>query len=144
MQAFPHHYRTDSSGSPDGEVIISSEGLEDVRTAPPREFGGPGDKWSPETLLLGGLADCYLLTFRAVAKHVGLAWNEMHCAAEGKVDRVDRAIKFTEIVLRVSLSLPEDGDEEAARKALDKAKRACVISNSLGVRPELRAEVRRG
>jgi organic hydroperoxide reductase OsmC/OhrA len=38
-----------------------------LSTATPEEFGGPGDAWSPELLLLGAVESCFLFTFRAVA-----------------------------------------------------------------------------
>jgi hypothetical protein len=36
--------------------------------AAPAEFGGPGDQWSPESLLAGAIASCFALTFRFVAR----------------------------------------------------------------------------
>jgi hypothetical protein len=33
----------------------------------PREFDGRGNQWSPESLLAAALADCFVLSFRAVA-----------------------------------------------------------------------------
>lgn len=143
MQPYPHQYATSASGSPDGDVTVSSKGLPDLPSAPPLEFDGPGDRWSPETLFLGALADCYLLTFRAVAKASGLAFSEMSCVAEGKLDRVERVAKFTEIALRVSITVPSDADEAAIRRGLEKASRACIVSNSLALTPTAIYEVKR-
>lgn len=144
MQPYPHHYVTHAAGSPDGDIVLSSKGLPDLPSAPPAEFDGPGDKWSPETLLLGALADCYLLTFRAVAKASQLPWLEMKCVAEGKLDRVERVAKFTEIALRVSITVPSEADEGAIRRGLEKASRSCIVSNSLGLTPTATYEVKRG
>ena len=68
MQAFPHHYKVEASGGPEGDVMLSEENVESIASAPPTEFGGPGDRWSPESLLVAavarasGLAALYLLT----------------------------------------------------------------------------------
>lgn len=144
MQPYPHRYVTEASGAPSGDVRLSSKGLPDLPSAPPSEFDGPGDKWSPETLLLGAVADCYLLTFRAVARASGISWRDLRCVAEGKLDRVERVAKFTEIALRVSLTVPADVDEDAARRALEKASRSCIVSSSLGIVPTATYEVVRG
>ena len=42
---FPHHYRVAAAGAPEGEVILLGDGLEPLASAPPAEFGGPGDRW---------------------------------------------------------------------------------------------------
>ena len=74
MQEFPHHYRVIAEGSADGDVEMTANGLQSLRSAPPAEFGGPGDRWSPETFLVGAVADCFVLTFRGVARASKLAW----------------------------------------------------------------------
>ena len=68
MHPFPHHYRARVGIAPEGEVSLDSEGLAQIRSLPPPEFGGPGGYWSPETLLLAAVGDCMMLTFRAIAK----------------------------------------------------------------------------
>ena len=54
-----------ASSSGDGDVALSGDGLPAIATAPPAEFGGPGDRWSPETLLAAAVADCFVLGFRS-------------------------------------------------------------------------------
>ena len=68
MQAFPHRYRVKGAGRTTGDVELTAERLTMLQSASPAEFDGPGNRWSPETLLVGALADCFILTFRAVAK----------------------------------------------------------------------------
>ncbi|WP_410959978.1 OsmC family protein, partial [Salmonella sp. SAL4434] len=74
MQAFPHRYRVKGSGSVTGDVELIAAGLPPLRSESPAEFDGPGDRWSPETLLVGAVADCFLLTFRAIARASKLSW----------------------------------------------------------------------
>jgi hypothetical protein len=45
MTAYPHEYEV-ASGGPEGPAAVSSEGLASLETAPPAQFGGPGDRWS--------------------------------------------------------------------------------------------------
>ena len=42
MTAFPHEYAVTASASPVDYVEVRAEGLSALRSAPPREFGGPG------------------------------------------------------------------------------------------------------
>ncbi len=131
MQNFPHLYRVAAQAGAEGEVVLSSSGLESLRSDAPREFGGPGDRWSPETLLVAAVADCFVLSLRAVARASSLPWAAVACRAEGRLDRVDRTTRFVEVTLRVDLELPAGGDPSKAAKVLEKAKSACLISSSL-------------
>ena len=68
MQDLPHHYKVAASAAPQGEVNLASNLLDPILSAPPAEYGGPGNRWSPETLLVAAVADCFILSFRAVAR----------------------------------------------------------------------------
>jgi peroxiredoxin-like protein len=141
MQAYPHHYLVDASTEPSGSVILSGRGLPPLHTAPPAEFGGPGDQWSPETLLVGAAADCFLLTFRAVATASKFAWTALRCNAEGELDRADGVTRFTRLVLRAVLTLPAGSDPEKGRRLLEKAENACLVTASLALVPEMTCEI---
>jgi len=131
MQPFPHLYTVQASAAPSGDVPLSAAGLPAIATAPPAEFDGPGDRWSPETLLCAAVADCFLLSFRAVARASKLDWTALDCSVEGKLDRVDNRSLFTEIVVRASLRVPAGTDQARATKLLEKAEHVCLVSNSL-------------
>jgi len=88
MQEFPHHYSVAAVANPEGEVALQSDRLPSLTSTPPAEFGGPGDRWSPETLLVAALADCFVLTFRALARASKLSWLSLRCDVEGTLDRV--------------------------------------------------------
>ena len=68
MQPFPHRYSASALANPKDEVMLRSDGLQPLHSAAPAEFDGPGDRWSPETLMVGAIADCYILTFRSLAR----------------------------------------------------------------------------
>lgn len=142
MQTFPHLYGVSARAGSEGEVALESPGLPILASAAPTEFGGPGNRWSPETLLVGAVADCFVLSLRAVAQASSLAFSSVACRAEGKLDRVERTTRFTEIRLRVELLLPADGDLAKAERVLEKAKTACLVSNSLACPVQLEKSVR--
>jgi uncharacterized OsmC-like protein len=131
VKPFPHEYAVTAAGSPEGEVELRAVRLPLLHSASPAEFGGPGDKWSPETLLVAAVGDCFVLTFRAVARAVELPWTSLRCEVTGTLDRHDRVPEFTRFVIRAWLALPAGTSEELGRRALEKAEHGCLISNSL-------------
>jgi organic hydroperoxide reductase OsmC/OhrA len=117
MQDFPHHYKSTASARRDSNVELTSPGLDALESAGPAEFGGPGDRWSPETLLSAAIADCFILSFRAVARAAKLEWISIRCDVAGS-------------------------DEAKAMRLLEKAEHVCLITNSLKGIAHLDASVR--
>lgn len=134
MQSFPHLYRTRATGGPHGEVNLEASDLPRLEIAPPAEFDGPGDRWSPETLMSGAIASCFILTFRAVARASGLDWTDLVCEVEGTLDRIERETRFTEVRIRAFLEVPTEVPAERARRILEKSERSCLITSSLTAR----------
>lgn len=141
MQDFPHHYTAAARADAEGGVSLESRGLPALETAPPAEFGGPGDRWSPETLLVASIADCFVLTFRAVARASKLDWLSLRCEVEGTLDRVERVTQFTAFTVRATLRVPEGTDEEKAKRLLARSEQSCLITNSLKAASHLEAKV---
>ncbi len=141
MHPFPHHYSVAAIGSADGDVELTADRVSTLRSASPAEFDGPGDRWSPETFITGAVADCFILTFRAVARASKLPWTSLRCAATGTLDRVDRVTQFTGFELQAHLVVPDGTDVDAARRALEKAEHNCLIANSLKGSVRLVADV---
>jgi organic hydroperoxide reductase OsmC/OhrA len=131
MQAFPHHYTVAANGSATGDVELKAGGLPTLRSASPIPFDGPGDQWSPETLLVAAVGDCLILTFRAVARASGFAWTSLECDVTGTLDRIERTTRFVAFDVRARLQVPSGTDPDRARQVLEKAERSCLISNSL-------------
>jgi len=131
MEAFPHRYCVRGSGRVVGEMDLAADRLPLLRFASPAQFDGPGDRWSPETLLVGALAGCFILTFRSVARASKLPWASLDCDVTGTLDRVDRVTQFTTFEIHAHLALPAGTDREQAQRALEKAEHLCLISNSL-------------
>jgi organic hydroperoxide reductase OsmC/OhrA len=141
MHPYPHHYAVQAAAAPEGDVPVSSAGLPQLATAPPAEFDGPGDRWSPETLLCAAVADCFLLSFRGVARAAKLPWTSLKCEVRGTLDRVDGKTRFTEIVVEAALEVPEGADRDKAAKAMERAEHVCLVSNSLAAERRLVATV---
>jgi len=141
MQPFPHRYSVAAAAGVDGDVILEHERLPPLHSAPPIEFDGPGDRWSPETLLVASVADCFVLTFRAIARLSKLRWLSLTCDVAGTVDRVERVTQFTGFVVQARLRIPAGTNEDQARRLLAKAEETCLVTNSLKAKSHLEAAV---
>ena len=141
MQDLPHHYHAAANTTPDDNVAITSENLPQLVSAPPAEFGGPGDQWSPEHLLMASVADCFTLTFKAIARASKLEWVNLEAQAEGVLDRVERVTRFTTVTVKATLTVPAGTDEDKARRLLQKAEDACLITNSMSTDTHLEAAI---
>ncbi len=131
MQDLPHHYHATALASTDGLVVLKSANLPEITTAAPAEFGGPGDQWSPEHLLVGTVANCFILTFRAVARNSKLEWIHLECSPVGVLERVEKATRFTKFTVNVKLTVPAGTDTEKAERLLHRAEAGCLITQSL-------------
>jgi organic hydroperoxide reductase OsmC/OhrA len=131
MQPFPHLYTVAAKASQIGDVELTAGRLPALRSASPAEFGGPGDRWSPETLLVAAIGDCFILTFRGVARASALPWTSIACEVTGTLDRVDKTTRFVAFEIRPRLEVPAGTDLDRARLVLEKTERSCLITNSL-------------
>jgi organic hydroperoxide reductase OsmC/OhrA len=141
MKPLPHTYEARLLGGPTGHATLSVSGVPDLRSAPPLEYGGPGDAWSPEHLLLAAVEACFLFTFRAVARASRVEFTALDLSGEGTLDRVDGVTRFTEIVLRPRVTLGPGADRARALRAVEKAEQACLVSASLSTPVRLEPEV---
>jgi organic hydroperoxide reductase OsmC/OhrA len=142
MQPLPHTYRVTADGAANGTISVKSHDVPDLVVAAPKEFDGPGDRWSPESLIAASVASCFVLTFRAIARASRLQWSELQCRVEGKLDRVDGVSRFTHWTTIATLSVPDGSDAELAKRTLEKAEQGCLVANSLSGTRSLQAQVR--
>ena len=141
MHPFPHRYLVNAAVRPDGDVPLSAEGVRIIESAPPKEFDGPGNQWSPEGLLTAAVADCFVLNFRAIAGASRYPWQSLESSTEGTLDRVEGKMRFTRFDTHATLHVPAGADIERAKKLLEKAEATCPVSNSLSSERHLTVEV---
>ena len=141
MKPLPHRYEVRIAGGPLGRATLASPGVPDLATAAPADFGGPGDAWSPEQLLLAAVESCFVMTFRAIAQASRIDFTSLVVDGHGIVDRANGGMRFTEIVLRPRLALPAGADPARVRRALEKAEKTCLVSASLSTPIRLEPEI---
>ena len=131
MKAYPHTYSVSAQGSAIGAVPVVSQGLPAIETAPPPEFDGPGGVWSPETLLVAAIANCFILTFRGVSRAAHFTWEKLETQVDGTLDRVSGSTQFTRNTTRATLTVKAGTDHAKARELLERAEKICLVANSL-------------
>ena len=144
MKPFPHEYDVHLTGGPSGYAVLSTPGIPDLSTAPPADFDGPGDAWSPEHLLLAAVQTCFLFTLRAIARASHVDFVSLELDAVGTVNRQDGVTRFTEIVLRPRLVIAPGTDRERALRMLEKSEKQCLVSASLSTPIRLEPEITEG
>jgi peroxiredoxin-like protein len=137
----PHHYDVHLTGGPSGHAVLSTAGVPDLRTAPPADYDGPGDAWSPEHMLLAAVQTCFLFTLRSVASARHVDFIRLEVDAAGTVDRQEGVTRFTEIVLRPKLVIPSGSDRERALRMLEKSEKYCLVSASLSTPVRVEPEI---
>ena len=141
MHPYPHRYKVRVGATADGEVRLGGEGLPDLPSMPPPEFDGPGGYWSPETLLVAAVADCFALSFRSIARASRFEWTELTAEVNGLLERSDGVARFTRFETHAQLVVPAGTDPARARTLMEKAEKICLISNSLSAERHLECEV---
>lgn len=141
MHPFPHRYVASAAAENAGHVTVTSPFMPSLQTAPPPEFDGPGGLWSPETLLCACLADCFILTFRAVSRAARFEWLRLECRVEGVLERVERVTQFTRYTTFAKLTIADGITADKARDLLARAEGECLIANSLRGSHSLDAQV---
>ena len=131
MKQFPHLYTSNSSCKPSGPVITKSRECPQLNVAEPEEFGGHSCEWSPEQLFVSTVANCLLLTFRAIANASKYDYIDLSCVAEGKLDRIDGINQFTHIKIEARLLIEQESDMQKGLRLLTKAENQCLIKNSI-------------
>jgi organic hydroperoxide reductase OsmC/OhrA len=141
VKPLPHEYETRLIASNSEHATVSAAGVPDLRMAPPAEYGGPGDAWTPEHLLLASVQACFLFTFRAIARISKVEYSNIEVDASGIVDRQDHVTRFTEIVLRPRMRVPVGSDVERLRHVIARVETQCLVSSSLSTPVRVEPEI---
>ena len=141
MTPYPHIYTVTADAVATGLVPLVAAGLPTLQTAPPAEFDGPGDAWSPETLLVASVANCFILTFRGVARASSFGWERLECHVDGVLERADGVTRFTKYTTHAKLTVKPGAYQAKAKLLLEKAEKVCLVANSLNGERHLEIEL---
>lgn len=104
-----------------------------IHFAAPPQFGGLEGRWSPEDLLLCAVGGCFTTTFRALADYSNFEYTDLEVEVKGTVRKAESGYEFAEIVIRPTLKISDPEEQPRADRLLEKAKRLCLVSRTLGI-----------
>lgn len=116
--------------SPELNTPVGEKGCIEVATPPQFPKGIPGI-WSPEHLLTASVGSCLMTTFLAIAENSKLEFKAFSCKSQGKLEKVDGKLLFTEVALEPQVTIGNESDRSKALRILEKSEAACLISNSI-------------
>jgi organic hydroperoxide reductase OsmC/OhrA len=129
-----HDYQVEitSTGLKTGRLTAAADDLPALDVASPPEFDGPEGVWSPEHMFVASLAACLMTTFRAIAAASGVEILEYEDRVTGRlIQAPDRLYRIERVAFQPRIVIADAGQVEKARRLLDKAERACLISRSV-------------
>jgi organic hydroperoxide reductase OsmC/OhrA len=141
MQDLPHQYQVMAKGSPDENLDLCIKNVPKLTVAAPVQFGGPGNEWSPEDLLMASIASCFILSFKAISKASKLSWLSIECDTQGTLERLEGKTRFTKVMTSAHLVIPATESAESAERLMHKAEQACLVVNSLNSESALECKV---
>ena len=141
MKPLPHRYHVRLVGGKAPYGCLTAAGLTPLETAAPADFGGPGDAWSPEHLLLAAVQSCFLFTFGAVSRASKVDFDRLDIEAAGVVDRDQGVTRFADIVLTVRVTVPAGSDHQQLLRLIARTEKNCLVSASLSTRVRVEPEI---
>ena len=127
----PIIFATELYWSGDKAGIVGSSSLKSFAVSTSPEFGGPEGEWSAEHLFLSSIISCFMSTYLSFVDKMKIENTGFECTATGQVEIIDGKYKFTFIHIYPKAFVGNDADVERARVALEKAKKYCLITNSV-------------
>ena len=111
---------------------VTAEGPPELLGSSDRTFHGDRERWNPEQLLLGSLAQCHLLSYLHVCVDAGVVVTGYVDHATGSMrTEADGSGRFTEVVLHPVVTVADDTMVPAATQAHHRAHELCFIANSV-------------
>jgi len=118
-------------------AFVRADGCLGFKVTPPPEFRGDPGSWSPELLFVAAVDSCLMLTFAGLAQKEGLRFAGYTSSAEGTLEWIDYSYRFTRVTLRPAIAVTNEMDLPLARRVLERAHAACLVSNSLRTEVEI-------
>jgi peroxiredoxin-like protein len=134
MNSQEHVYEVDIRWKEGRVGTLSSSKLNDeIEVATPPEFpGGVEGKWSPEHLFISSVSSCFMTTFLAFADYSKLEVTDLKVNAKGTLNKAeDGKFIVSQIKLNAELEITDEKFADKAKRIMEKAESACLISRSI-------------
>jgi len=138
-----HHFQLQSQLTDqvegDGNLTLSTG---TINYGVPPQFGGVAGKASPEELILAAISACFSMTLGFVFEKRNIPVLALEMDAKCLVDRIERQLHLASITLIPRITVAEDNSQirQDIDAAIERAERACLISNAIRGNVELKIE----
>jgi peroxiredoxin-like protein len=123
-------------------LLVAPSLNDSIEVVTPPEFsGGISGKWSPEHLFVAAVNSCLMTTFLAIAENSRLEFSSFTSSAVGKLEKIEGKLLMSEVVLSPKVTIAAKELREKTLKILEKAERACLISNSITSKIIMKPEI---
>ena len=113
-----------------GELRVQGKPL--LAASADTPFRGDADRWNPEDMLIGSLAECHLLSYLYVATLHGVVVTAYEDHATGSmVATGDGGGHFTEVTLHPRVTVADASMAQAAQRIHAEASAKCFIASSV-------------
>jgi len=136
-----HSFTTTLEWTGERAWTAQTSSCHDIQGGPPVVFGGSGDRWSPEDLMLASVNTCHLSSFIGYAKRKGFEFVSYTSEIEGLLEFVDTTFRFTKMVIRPRLVVKSESDIETAKQHLSRAHDLCFMGHSVIAEVTMEPEV---
>jgi len=113
------------------EGELHAGGNPGIGVGTPPEFGGPHDKWSPEQLLTGAVTTCLMTTALYMLEKARVEFGSYTSSATGTMDKTREGLAFTDVHVKIDVTVAREDDVDKARESVLRAEKACPISRAL-------------
>lgn len=107
----------------------------------PVEFGGADGMMNPEDAFVGSLAMCYSITFKSTLEKMRTEISDFELETRGILEDTDEGSMITKIDLVPRVELKNEDDKKKIERALELAKKNCLISKSMKSEIVLKPEI---
>ncbi len=139
----PHAYNVNIEWNSDRKGTMSSPELNNtIEVATPPNFPkGMEGIWSPEHLFTAAVASCLMTTFLSIAENSKLDFVSFKIESKGILEQIDGKFLMTRVELYPVVVIALEKDRERAERILQKSEAACLISNSVKAKIEMKAVI---
>ena len=139
----PHAYNVNIEWNSDRKGTMRSPELNStIEVATPPNFPkGMEGIWSPEHLFTAAVASCLMTTFLSIAENSKLNFASFKLESKGILEQSDGKFLMTRVELNLLVFIHEEKDRERTERILQKSESACLISNSVKAKVEIKATI---
>ena len=123
-------------------TLSAADGPPSLAIGASPQFGGPGDRWSPDHLFAAAIATCYMTTLRTLATLSELEMLALRVDAESFVEQSEHhGLDVSRVVLTPRIGIGHEEDRERAHRLAVRAEHVCRTTRALGTFVEFRPEI---